>query len=302
MRVAITGANGLIGKALAERLSSQGHSLRLLFRRPEEQRGLPPGAEAAFFDAYAQVPDGLLAGCDAVVNLAGENLAARWTKERKQRVLRSRVEGTAKIVKAARDAKVPTLVNASAVGYYGARGAEVLDEDAPPGDDYMAQVCRAWEEAAAPARQAGIRTVLCRIGVVLSPEGGALKTMLPAFRLGVGGRIGSGEQYVSWIHLEDMVSLLVHALTRPDLDGPLNGTAPEPVNNRELTRAIARAVHRPAIVPTPAFALKLALGPMSAIVLTGQRVMPRKALQSGFTFAHPTLPEALAHLLARRAA
>jgi len=297
MHVAITGASGLIGRALARRLSAEGHTLTLLFRRPENERNLPKGAKAAFFDAFASPPPGLLSGVDAVVNLVGEPISKRWTPELKRRALESRVESTRKILQASREASVKALINASAVGYYGPHGDEVLDEEAPPGSDFLAQVCRAWEEAALPARQAGMRLVLVRIGVVLSPEGGALKTMLPAFKLGVGGPLGSGAQYMSWIHLDDVVALLAHALSRPDLDGPLNGTAPHPVTNGDFSRALAAAVRRPARVRTPAFALKLALGEMSAIVLTGQRVVPKRALASGFTFAHPTLEEALRNLL-----
>jgi hypothetical protein len=297
MQIAITGASGFIGRALAERLSAEGHSLRLLYRRPEEQRHLPPRATAAFFDARAKLPEGLLEGCEAVVNLAGEPINQRWTPAHKERVVHSRVDGTSALVRAAKEAGVRALISASAIGYYGPHGDEALTEDSPPGSDFLAQVCKAWEAAAAPAQAAGIRTVVVRIGVVLHPEGGALAQLLPIFRLGAGGPLGAGTQYTSWIHRGDLVSLLLHALSSPDLAGPLNATAPHPVTNRELTRALAQAVHRPAFLPVPSFALKVALGEMASMLLSGQRVLPQRTLESGFAFAHPTLPEALRDLL-----
>lgn len=295
MNVAVTGGTGFIGARLVARLATEGHQVRVLSRKPE--RG------AVFFDALAKPAPGLLDGCDAVINLAGEPISQRWTPEHKDRVLRSRVQGTAAIVEAARAAgSVKVLMSASAIGYYGPHGDEKLHENSPPGNDFLAEVCKAWEVAAAPAKSAGIRTVLPRIGVVLHPEGGALKQMLPLFKLGVGGRLGSGKQYMSWIHLDDVISLLLHALKTQVVDGPMNVTAPVPVTNADFTRALGAALHRPALFPAPAFALKLALGEMSSMILEGQRVMPDKALLTGFNFAYPTLESALGNLLGKRAA
>ncbi|HXN41421.1 MAG TPA: TIGR01777 family oxidoreductase, partial [Myxococcaceae bacterium] len=197
---------------------------------------------------------------------------------------------------------VRALLSASAVGYYGPQGARPLGEEDPPGDDFLARVCLAWEQATAPAAAGGIRTVLLRTGVVLHPEGGALKQMLRPFRLGMGGRLGTGTQYMSWIHREDWLSLCAHCLHAASLSGPVNLTAPNPVTNRELTSALGAALHRPAILPAPAFALKLALGEMSTMLLEGQRVMPNRALEMGFPFKFERIDDALSALFSRQAA
>lgn len=300
MHIAVTGATGLIGKALIARLLAHGHTVRALVRHPERLIGLRKGLEAAAFDALDTPAPGLLAGCKAVIHLAGTPIARRWTREQKERMWQTRVTGTTSISQAAAaTGTVKVLISASAIGFYGPRGPERLSEDdRQGGSGFLAAMCRSWENATVPARAAGIRTTLVRIGVVLHPDGGALAKMVPLFKLGLGGRLGSGKQYVSWIHLDDLVSLLLFVLTTTfPLDGPVNATAPNPVTNAELTRALARVLHRPAFLPVPAFALKLALGEMATVVLDGQRIIPGRALTAGFNFAYPTVDEALAHLL-----
>jgi uncharacterized protein (TIGR01777 family) len=239
-----------------------------------------------------------LVGQEAVIHLAGESIAQRWTEERKARILESRAAGTSAIVKVAIEARtVKVLLSASAVGYYGPHRAEELTEESPPGDDFLARVCIAWERATGPASSAGIRTLNLRTGIALHPEGGALRAMLTPFRLGVGGRLGSGRQYMSWIHREDWISLCAHCLTADSLRGPVNFTAPNPVTNREFTATLGKFLHRPTLLPAPAPALKLVLGEMAAMLLEGQRALPRRALSSNFRFKFPYLPEALANLL-----
>ncbi len=300
MKVALTGASGFLGPRFVQRLLEKGHGVHVLARNVERAlSGLPRGVSGAFFDAATPLSPEALKGADAVVHLAGEPVAQRWTEKARQRILDSRVVGTRLLVEAMRAAgTVRHFVSASAIGYYGGdRGAEPLTESSAPGSDFLAGVCRAWEAEAQQAAAAGIRTVVARIGVVLHPEGGALKQMLPAFRLGVGGRMGSGQQYMSWVHRDDTLGLLLFALEQPELTGPLNVTAPEPVTNADFSRALGAALHRPAVLPVPAFALKAALGEMSEVVLGGQRVLPRRALEAGYRFQHPELPAALRTLL-----
>jgi len=298
MRVAVSGATGFIGRALVNRLLSEGHEVLALLRDPERQaRRLPPRAQAAPFVASETPARGLLAGCEAVIHLAGEPVDRRWTDAYKRRLLDSRVQGTRAVVRAAKDAgTVRVFLSASAIGYYGARGAEELDEAAPPGDDFLARICVAWEQAA--QEDAGSwRGAVFRMGVVLHPEGGALSRMLLPFRLGLGGAFGSGEQYMSWIARDDLASLLLFSLTGEAIRGPVNAVSPSPVTNAEFSRTLAKVLHRPEVLKVPAFALRAALGEMSSAVLTGQRVIPRKALEAGFLFAYPKLEVALRHVL-----
>ena len=272
MRVAIAGASGLIGTALRRRLAGDGHEVIRL------ERG--PGS------GYTNL--GAAAGVDALVNLAGAGIGAhRWTAEYKATLRASRLEATRLLA----GLDVPLLVNASAVGYYGDRGDELLDETSAPGDDFLAVLCRDWEAAASSA---GGRVVLLRSGMVLSGEGGALRKQLPLFKLGLGGHFGDGRQWVSWISLDDEVAAIVHLLTA-GVAGPVNLTSPNPVRNGELTKALGKALHRPAILPIPAFAPRLVLGGelVDALLLASQRVVPTRLLESGFTFAHPTLAGAL---------
>jgi len=247
-------------------------------------------------------PEGLR-GADAVVHLAGEGVAdQRWSAARKQAILTSRVGSTRVLVEAIaalpEDQRPRVLVAASAIGYYGDRGEQAVDESAPAGEGFLAEVCQAWEHEALQAEPLGVRTVLVRVGVVLGRYGGALEKMLPPFRLGVGGRLGSGRQWMSWIHLDDLVALFTHALQHADVRGVVNGVAPEPVTNATFTHELGRALHRPALLPVPAAVLRLALGEMSWILLASQRVLPRAVLQYGWAFRYPQLPAALADLCA----
>jgi len=260
---------------------------------------MPAGATAGVFNPAQGLEAGALAGQDAVVHLAGESISQRWSERAKQTIRSSRADGTRHIAEAVARDKVQTLVSASAIGFYGPRGSEELDEDALPGSDFLAEACKVWETSADPARDAGARVVHPRIGVVLHPSGGALGQMLLPFKMGVGGRVGSGQQYMSWIHRDDLVALLMAAVENSAYRGPVNATAPTPVTNAEFTRALGKALHRPTVFPVPSFALKAAFGEMSVIVLTGQRVLPRRALKAGFSFAHPGIEEALVSLLAR---
>lgn len=293
---AITGATGFVGSALAESLRRDGwRVLRLTRRPPASPDDVPWDPEAGKLDASP------LAGTDVVVNLAGEPLDQRWTAERKRRIRDSRVRGTTLLARALAELqpRPRVLVNGSAVGYYGDCGEEMLDERSPAGTDFLARVCVEWEGATAPARDAGIRVVCARSGLVLDAHGGALQRMLLPFRLGIGGRLGSGQQWVSWISLADAVRAIRFAIDRDDLSGPVDLTAPTPVRNAELTEALGRVLERPTFMMVPVFGLDLLFGEMArATVLASQRAMPRRLVEHGFAFAHPTVDEALRAALA----
>ena len=308
MRIGITGATGLIGRALASELAGRGHEVVALTRGRGAPAGFPAGVRSARWNPHANRTEADLVstveGLDALVHLAGEPVGKRWTATRKRAIRASRVEGTKTLVTAlgAAGNRPSRLLAASAVGYYGARGDEELDEDASPGNDFLAEVCQEWEDAAAPARHLGIETASLRIGVVLSPEGGALATMLPPFRMGVGGRVGSGRQWMPWIHLSDVAAAMVHLLEAPagSLASVYNLTAPNPATNADFTRALGSALRRPAVFPVPGFAMRLAFGEMAdALLLSGQRVAPRRLLAAGFEFRHPEVGPALKDLLGR---
>jgi uncharacterized protein (TIGR01777 family) len=301
MRITVTGGTGFIGGPLVDRLLKAGHEVCVWTRHPQRAKW-PKGVTAQAFDALSPSTVPSLEGYDAVFHLAGETISERWTEERKDRVLRSRTEGTAAVARAAAAAKVKALISSSAVGYYGEAGGAPLDESAPPGNDFLAAVCRQWEEATHFAADAGVRVAMVRTGVVLHPEGGALAKMLTPFKLGAGGRLGSGDQYMSWIHREDLLRLYQFALDTKTIKGPVNGTAPEPVTNREFTRALGHALHRPTLFPAPAFALKLAFGEMAQMLLTGQKVIPKRAQEAGFKFNFPTIDAAFGDLFGQRAA
>lgn len=295
LRVAVTGASGLIGSELVTRLRGDGHSVvRLVRRRPQ-------GADEAEWDPEAgRVDAAALEGIDALVNLAGENAGERWTAERKRRIRSSRVDATMLLAKAitglARKPRV--LVNASAVGIYGDRGDERLDEMSSHGDDFLARVVRDWEAAAAPAQEAGIRVALLRFGVVLSPKGGALAKMLTPFRLGAGGPMGSGRQWMSWLGLDDAVDLVMRAVVDDSVSGPVNAVAGA-VTNAQFAATLGRVLSRPALVPVPSFALKLLFGEMAeGTILASQRVEPRRLTQMGHSFRHLELEDALRSALA----
>lgn len=285
MHVLVTGSHGLIGSALVAALDLGGHTVR------RAVRGETWDIAARRFDPAA------LAGIDAVVHLAGEGIGARrWSAAQKDRIRSSRVDGTALLAEAIASATPPprVLVSGSAVGYYGDRGDEVLTEASPPGDDFLGVLCQDWEAATAPAAAAGVRVVHLRTGIVLSARGGALARQLPLFRLGLGGRLGSGRQWTSWISLHDEVGAILHALRSDDLSGPVNATAPNPATNAELTAALGRALRRPARLPVPMAALSVALGREMATSLTAsQRALPQRLDGHGYHFKHPDLPGAL---------
>ena len=295
MHIAITGASGFVGSALVPALVRDGHQLIRLRREPPA-----PGAPEVYWDPAAGALPSLFEGFDAVVHLAGENIAGRWTSEKKRRIHQSRVQGTRQVAESlAAMVKPPrVLVMASAIGYYGDRGGEELTEASPPGSGFLADVVQQWEAAAEPAERAGIRVVKLRLGVVLAKHGGALARMLLPFRLGLGGKVGSGRQYWSWVTLADVVAAFQFALGNEGLRGAVNVVAPEPATNAEFTAALAAALHRPAIVPMPAFAARLALGEMAdAVLLASEKVRPAKLLAASYNFRHPRLPEALQHIL-----
>jgi uncharacterized protein (TIGR01777 family) len=248
----------------------------------------------------SEPPADSLAGADAIVHLAGEPLAQRWTPEAKRRIRGSRVEGTRRLVEAlpALPRRPAVLVCASAIGYYGSRGEEVLTESSAPGEGFLTELCLAWEKTAGLAEALDLRVVNLRNGIVLGPEGGALAKMLLPFRLGLGGRLGSGRQWMSWIHIDDLVGLIRLALERSELRGPINATAPNPVTNSEFTDTLAAVLYRPALLPVPAFALRALFGEMGEVMLGSQRVLPRVAESAGFQFQYPDLKQALEHLLA----
>jgi uncharacterized protein (TIGR01777 family) len=297
MHIAVTGSRGLVGSTLIPFLTTGGHEVIRLVR-------VSPGSGDVPWDLAEGVKNlSRLEGVDAVIHLAGENIAAgRWTPQRKDEIRQSRVEGTRRLceslAKLSRRPKV--LVSASAIGFYGNRGDEILTEDSSPGNDFLAQVCQEWEAATEPASRAGSRVVRLRFGMILSPAGGALKKMLLPFKLGVGGRMGSGAQYVSWIAIDDAIGAIHQAICDESLKGPVNGVTPNPVTNMEFTRILARVLSRPALFPMPAFAARLAFGEMAdALLLASARVVPARLQASGYPFRHPELEEALRHLLGR---
>jgi len=302
LTVAITGSTGLIGENLTHFLTTGGHRVIRLVR---DSRTV--GEDRAFWNpAVGEIDADAIAEADAVVHLAGTSIASgRWTEARKRSIMQSRVTGTELIARTLADLRdgPKVLVSASAVGYYGDRGAESLDEGASSGKGFLAEVCRAWEAATRAAERAGVRVVHMRGGVVLSPAGGALGQMLLPFKMGVGGRIGSGKQYVSWIDLDDHVALILHALYTESLRGPVNATAPHPVTNATFTAALGRAVGRPTLIPVPSLALKAVFGELGTeALLWGQRVLPRKATESGFRFFYEGVEDSLRFQLGREEA
>jgi hypothetical protein len=295
VRITVTGASGFIGRRLVERLQAGAHAVSVLGRKPA---GTLP---FFFWEAGGEnrPPEESLREADAVVHLAGEPVAQRWTPEAKRRIRLSRVAGTRRLVEAlaALPRRPTVLICASAIGFYGARGEEILTEASPPGAGFLAEVCAGWEQAAAAAEALGLRVVRLRIGMVLGPDGGALARMLPPFKLGLGGRLGDGRQWMSWIHRDDLVELIRFAVEEPVLAGAVNAVAPAPVTNAEFTRRLAAALHRPALFPVPAVALRALFGEMASVVLDSQRVAPAAAQAAGFAFRYPELGSALRHLL-----
>jgi uncharacterized protein (TIGR01777 family) len=292
MRVIISGASGLLGTALTRALRSAGHETVALVRRA-------PRAGEVQWDAYKPLDPAKLAGCDAVVHLAGKNIAGRWTEEFKREVLESRSITTKILATAAaesfrRTGQPRVFVSASGIGYYGNRGEEVLTEESRAGTGFLAEVCKQWEAATAPAREAGVRVVSLRIGVVLARDGGALKPMLLPFQLGLGGRIGSGQQWWSWIELDDVIGAMLFALENDSLQGAVNAVAPAAARNSEFVKALGRALHRPTIFPLPEFVIRTVMGQMGEeLLLTSAQALPRKLEDAGYAFRHPQLDEAL---------
>jgi uncharacterized protein (TIGR01777 family) len=294
--IAVTGATGLIGSALVELLRAHGHTVRRFVRSPGDARE----GDVVWDAERSDLPQGALQDVDAVVNLAGAPIAQRWTAERKHDIRASRVLGTEKLARAiaALELKPRVLLNGSAVGYYGDRGDEVLTESSAPGHDFLAGVCVEWEGAATPAADAGVRVVLLRTGVVLSKEGGALARLLPPFRLGMGGPIGSGEQWMSWIALEDHLRAIEHCLFVDTVQGAVNLVAPNPVRNSHFATTLGRVLARPALIPVPAIALTLMYGEMAReTLLASQRALPDALAATGFDFRQPTREGALRSLL-----
>lgn len=297
MKVLVTGASGLVGSKLVPKLTSDGHEVSRLTRSD------PKGAhDITWNPAARELPKAPLEGLDAVIHLAGENIAGgRWTPKMKERLRSSRIDATRFLCETLSQLQRPpkSLICASAIGYYGNRGSEILTESAGPGAGFLADLCRDWEAACEPARQSGLRVANLRIGMILSTEGGGLAKMLTPFKLGVGGVIGSGRQYWSWISLDDVVGIIAHTLNNSPLTGPFNTTAPTPVTNAEFTRTLAAVLHRPAVFPMPAFVARMALGEMAdELLLASARVMPYRLSEAGYQFQHPTLETALRHILA----
>lgn len=298
MKVFLTGGTGFVGKALVERLSASGHEVTVLSRS-----GGDPAQNKAIFIQGDPTQEGswqdTAAGADVLINLAGASIFGRWNKKYKKRLIQSRILTTQNIVQAMSltSPSDKTLLSASAVGYYGFQGDEELDENDPPGADFLAKLCSEWESEALKAAETGHRVILMRLGIVLEKDGGALGQMLPLFKKGLGGRLGSGRQWLSWIHRRDLVRAAEFLINHPDARGPFNLTAPHPVTNRELTKTLGRTLHRPTILPAPGPAIKLVMGEMASVLLQGQNVRPKRLLEMGFDFEFPALEDALRGIL-----
>lgn len=300
MKVTVTGATGTLGSELVAALRARGDAVTALSRNPDRAREkLGEDVRAlAWQDPKAEAPPAeALAGADGLIHLLGEPVAQRWSDSAKREIRDSRVLSTRNLVAALRDVepgeRPRVLVSQSAIGYYGPRGDEPVPESEPAGEDFLAEVCEEWEATAGAARELGLRVALTRTGVVLAEDGGALEKMLPPFKLGVGGPVAGGDQYVPWIHTDDVVGGLIHCLDSDAADGPVNLTAPEPVTNAELSKALGRVLHRPAIAPVPGLAVKLLYGEMAIIVITGVRAVPVRLQELGYEFRRPDLEDAL---------
>ncbi len=302
MKLAVTGATGLVGGALCQNLIQAGHQVVALARNPEKAREKLPTVEVVAWDATSgHPPIEALEGLDAVVHLAGEPVAAgRWTSQRKRMIRESRVAGTRNLVEGLSHCQNPpkVLVSASAIGYYGTQGDGLLEETNHPGNDFLAELCQQWESEAKRATDSGVRVVLVRSGLILAREGGALPRMLPPFKMCVGGPLASGTQWMSWIHIKDELEAIRYAIEHDEIEGPLNLTAPNPVTNEEFSRTLARVLRRPAFFRVPGFVLRLLLGEIAeTLLLKGQRVLPKKLEQSGYQFSFSNLSRAFEDLL-----
>lgn len=294
MKTLVTGATGFIGRVIVQQLEQQGHEVVVLTRNVPKA-ALILGSKCKYFqwaDTTTPPPAEAFQGVEGIINLMGESIGEKkWSEEQKKKILNSRVIGTAKLLEAVSklEKKPKVLVSTSAIGIYGNRRAEELDENSAPGSGFLAEVCKAWEGEANKAQKLGLRVAIIRVGVVMGKNGGALTKMVPLFKLGVGGKLGSGDQYMSWVHVEDLAAMFVTALTDESISGPYNGTAPYPATNSDFTKVLGKVLRRPAILPAPEFALKTILGEMSAIVLEGQKVLPKKFKEKNFHYRYPTL-------------
>lgn len=300
MKIIVSGSSGFVGTALIDSLRPEGHSISRLVRSRSSVLADATSKIIRWEPPTGSIDLAALEGADALVHLAGASIAGgRWTVARKQELRRSRVDAMRHLVAglAQLKEKPHVLVSASAIGYYGDRGDEVLTEVSAPGTDFLAQLCRDWEAETAKAEREGIRAVMLRFGIILAPHGGALQQMLRPFRLGIGGRLGSGRQWMSWITLDDVISLVRYAMEKDSLRGPVNTVTPDAVTNTEFTSVLAAALHRPALLPAPRFALRLALGEMADALLASQRVNPEKLKSLGYAFRYPQLKEALQSIL-----
>lgn len=294
MKIAITGSTGLIGRAVVGRLRDEMNTIVRIVRKPVS--AVSETHAIHWLPSQGTIQEKKLSGVEAVIHLAGENIAGRWTSDKKQRIRDSRVRGTKVLVEAM--GRVPdgpkVLICASAVGYYGDRGDQSLTEQDPPGEGFLAEVCKEWEAAAQAAEAHGVRVVMMRFGMVLSPEGGALEKMLPAFNFGVGGKIGSGKQHIGWVHVTDAARAVEFALNTPTINGPVNVVTPQPVTNAELTKALGKALDRSTWLAMPGFVAKLVLGEMAKeVLLASAKVMPKKLTDAGFTFKYPQIATAM---------
>lgn len=306
MKVAITGATGFVGSRLGEKLNAEGHQILVLTRNPERAKRFFPSSAFPNLEVVSYNPKKLgdwqksISGCDAVVNLAGEPISERWTAQHKQEILESRQQGTRNIVEAIKqaDAKPSVLVNGSAIGYYGTSETATFDESSSAGNDFLAEVCQKWEAEAQKVKEAGVRLVIIRTGIVLG-KGGALEKMVGPFKVFAGGPIGSGRQWFSWIHREDLVNLILEALKRPEIEGIFNGTAPNPVRMTEFCQTLGEVMNRPSWLPVPEFALELLLGEGATVVLQGQQVLPKQTQSIGFQYQYPSLKAALNNIISQ---
>jgi len=303
MKILISGATGLIGRALCHVFNEDGHTIVGVSRSSRKPSGLNVGEMYQWDSQAGPPPEAALDQVDAVINLAGEPIAAkRWSDQQKKSIRDSRIVTTRNLVEGMRRAKrkPEVFVSSSAVGYYGNRGDDRLEETSPPGRGFMSEVCQEWEREAARASELGIRVVFVRTGVVLSADGGALEKMLPPFKMGAGGRLGSGKQWFPWIHIDDIVGIFRHSIVNAKATGPINGAAPQPATNAEFTRELGHALHRPAFLPVPEIALRILMGEMADVLFDSQRVIPAAALASGYEFRYPQLGPALADVLSRK--
>ena len=302
MKISITGGTGFIGRNLARRLAAKGHTILVLTRSKKEPE--EPDARITYIQGESIKP-GLwqeyIKDCDIIINLAGATIFSKWNKKQKKLILESRVKTTQNIVQdlRTRSEKKVTLISASAIGYYGFHKDEELDEKAGPGDDFLASVTQAWETEALKAREKGVRVVIARFGIVLGEKGGALSMMAPFFKLFIGGPLGSGRQWFSWIHIRDLVEIVIFLIEHPEISGPINACSPHPLRNKDLAKALGKALHRPSFLRAPAFMVRLLLGEFGSVVLKGQRVLPRRLLQFGFVFQFPEIQGALKDILGK---